>query len=133
MTAPLVSIRLDGDARAYEPGETLVGEYRVEGVSRPDIKAVELSVLWCTDGKGDEDLAVHHFQRLSAENGDWIDTRRPVRFSTLLPNSPLSYDGMIVKIRWCVRVRVFLARDKELLGEMPFRLGRVSAPQGTAP
>ena len=44
-----------------------------------------------------------------------------------LPNSPLSYEGAIMKLRWCVRVRVFLARDKETMGELPFRLGHVSA------
>ena len=32
---------------------------------------------------------------------------------------------MIVKIKWCVRVRVFLERGKEVSADLPFRLGRV--------
>ncbi len=129
MSAPSVSVRLDGSNGVFAPGDTLSGEYRLEGLARADVKAVELSVLWYTDGKGDEDMAVHHFQRFSAEGDDRIDPRRPVRFSTVLPGSPLSYDGLIVKVRWCVRVRVFLARGKEVVGEMPFRLGDVAAAQ----
>jgi hypothetical protein len=70
---------------------------------------------------------VHDFRRLAVEDGDWVDPRYPGRFSTVLPNSPLSYRGLIVKLRWCVRVRVFLARDKEVVGEMPFQLGNVPA------
>ena len=92
---------------------------------------MEVSVLWHTEGKGDEDLAVHDFRRLSAENGDPIDPRRPGRFSTVLPNSPLSYRGVIVKIRWCVRVRVFLTRGREVVGELHFRLGEVLPPRST--
>ena len=127
MNDPMVTIRFDGNGRAYQPGETLSGEYRLESIRREDVKAVEVSVLWHTDGKGDEDLAVHDFRRLSAEDGDWIDARSPGRFSTVLPKSPLSYRGVIVKLRWCVRVRVFLARDREVVGELPFQLGDVPA------
>lgn len=127
MSEPRVTIRFDGNGRAYRPGETLSGEYRLESVRPEDVKAVEVSVLWHTDGKGDEDLAVHDFRRLSAEDGDRIDAPSPGRFRTVLPKSPLSYRGVIVKLRWCVRVRVFLARDREVVGELPFRLGDVPA------
>jgi len=129
MKEPLVRIRLDGNGRVYHPGETFSGEYRMEGIALEEIKAVEVSVLWHTEGKGDEDLAVHDFHRLSVENGDQIDPRRPGRFSTVLPNSPLSYRGVLIKIRWCVRVRVFLTRGREVLGEVPFRLGEVLPPR----
>jgi len=129
MREPLVRIRLDGNGRIYHPGETFSGEYRMEGIALEEIKAVEVSVLWHTEGKGDEDLAVHDFRRLSAESGDQIDPRRPGRFSTVLPTSPLSYRGVLVKIRWFVRVRVFLTRGREVLGEVPFRLGEVLPPR----
>jgi hypothetical protein len=129
MKEPLVRIRLDGNGRVYRPGESLSGEYRLDGIVPEEIKAVEVSVLWHTEGKGDEDLAVHDFRRLSAESGDRIDARRPGRFSTVLPNSPLSYRGAIVKIHWCVRVRVFLGRGREVLGEVRFRLGEVLPPR----
>ena len=73
----------------------------------------------------DEDLVVHEFWRRDADSGDWSNPRRPQRFRTSLPRSPLSYDGQIVKIRWCVRVRAFLPRGKEVVGENVFRLGDV--------
>lgn len=133
MNGPLVRIRFDGNGRVYHPGETLSGEYRIESVATDEVKAVEVSVLWYTEGKGDEDLAVHDFWRRSAEAGDGIDLRRPGRFSTVLPKSPLSYRGILVKVRWCVRVRVFLTRGREVMGELAFRLGEVSAVRGQAP
>lgn len=127
MNGPLVRIRFDGNGGTYRPGDTLSGEYRIESVPANEIKAVEVSVLWYTEGKGDEDLAVHDFWRRSADSGDGLDLRRPGRFSTVLPRSPLSYRGVLVKIRWCVRVRVFLTRGREVMGELAFRLGDVPA------
>jgi hypothetical protein len=131
MNEPLVLIRLDEGDRGYWPGETLAGEYRLESLASDDVKAIELSVLWYTEGKGDEDLAVHEFQRVSRDDGNWIETRRPARFSTTLPNSPLSYDGAIVRIRWCVRVRVFPRQGKEIMGELPFVLGDVQPAEAS--
>ncbi len=88
-------------------------------------RRVEVSVLWHSEGKGDEDLAVHEFWRKEADGGELGDPDRPNRFSTSLPQSPLSYDGQIVKIRWCVRVRVIFKRGRDLVVEKVFRLGNV--------
>jgi len=125
MTGPQIILRLDENGRIYRPGDTLTGEYRMMAVDRQEVKSLEVSVLWYTEGKGDEDMRVHYFRRLSTEDGDWIDPRRPGRFTTVLPNSPLSYDGRIVKVRWCVRVRVFLKRNREVVGQRLFRLGDI--------
>jgi len=132
MNEPHVTIRFDGNGRVYRPGEILSGEYRINAVDPREVKAVEVSVLWRTEGKGDEDLAVHDFRRLSRDAGEEIDLLRPGRFKTKLPNSPLSYHGVIVKIRWCVRVRVFLARGKEVVGEASFRLGDLPAAKAVS-
>jgi hypothetical protein len=118
-----VRILLDGNRRIYQPGELLAGEYQVDSLRWIEPTAVEVSVLWHTEGQGEEDLAVHYFERIDTLEQPGIDFRRPRRFSTLLPPSPLSYQGVIVKIHWCVRVRVFLPRGKELVGEAPFQLG----------
>ena len=122
---PTIVIRLDGDSRFYRPGETLSGEYRLESLDASQVKAIELSVLWHTEGKGDEDLAVHEFWRWDADDGRPIDPSRPERFNTRLPNSPLSYEGQIIKLRWCIRVRAFLHRGKEVVAEKAFQLGDV--------
>jgi hypothetical protein len=124
---PNILIRFDGDGSTYLPGETLSGQYRIEPAESCRLKAIEISVLWHTEGKGDEDMAVHEFWRRDEDDGFPLDIRRPERFSTVLPNSPLSYDGQIVKIRWCVRVRAFPYHGKEILSEKSFQLGSVPA------
>ena len=125
MNEPEIIIRLDENGRVYLPGTTLSGEYRIEAVEGQSLQAVEVSVLWYSEGKGDEDMAVHEFWRKDADSGELGDPRRPDRFSTTLPQSPLSYDGQIVKIRWCVRVRVIFKRGRDLVAQRLFRLGNV--------
>lgn len=125
MSEGSVRILLDGNRRVYQPGDMLSGDYQVESLRWIEPTAVEVSVLWYTEGQGEEDLAVHYFERLDALAQSGVDLRRPRRFSTRLPFSPLSYQGVIVKIRWCVRVRVFLPHGKELVGEISFQLGNL--------
>lgn len=122
---PLISLCLAGSRREFSVGDELVAEYQLDAVGPDEIQAVEASVLWYTEGKGEEDMGVHFFERRlphDSENGDLRPLRR---FRTLLPNSPLSYTGAIFSIRWCVRVRLFLRRGKECMHEQPFTLGGV--------
>jgi hypothetical protein len=125
MSLPSIEVLFDEDRTQFEPGETLSGQFLVSVEDVRELKAVEISVLWHTEGKGDEDLAVHHFERIDVQNGMGADLRRPVKFSTKLPNSPLSYTGAIVRIDWCVRVRAFPLRGDEILKEEFFQLGDV--------
>jgi hypothetical protein len=129
MMQPRLSLTLDEHAQVYHPGEILAGSFSIEGVANAAVRAVELSVLWHTEGKGDEDMSVHHFERLEPENGELVDFRQPRGFTTVLPNSPLSYNGLILKICWCVRVRVFLGRGREMALDVPFQLGEVPQPE----
>ena len=122
---PAILIRLEGNGRNYRPGESFSGEYAFEDLAADQVKALEVSILWFTEGKGDEDIAIHKFWRMDFENGDFVDLQKPARFETILPNCPLSYDGQIVKVRWCVRVRAFLHRGREVFGQKEFRLGDV--------
>jgi hypothetical protein len=126
---PRIVIDFAGHADHFRPRETLVGQYWVEHARPADLVAVEISVLWRTLGKGDEDFGVWLFKRFSASEGDYLDPTQPARFNTQLPLSPLSYDGIVVKIRWCVRVRVFLAGGKELMRDRVFYLGDVRSPR----
>ncbi len=133
MTTPAIRITFDAPAAHYQPGERLTGRYMVEDTQLRPARAVELSILWYTAGKGEEDMAVHHFERLVDEASRPLDLRVPRRFATMLPASPLSYDGVIVKICWCVRLRVFLTQGQETMSEVPFRLGDVSTAQIVPP
>jgi hypothetical protein len=128
---PRIRLSLGDHSRIYHPSEMLCGQFSLDGAAH-EVRAVELSVLWHTDGKGDEDMSVHFFERFEPAADEAIDFRQPRPFSTALPNSPLSYDGLIVKIRWCVRVRAFFARGKDLTLEVPFQLGTVPMPQKVA-
>lgn len=124
---PNVMIRFDEDQRVRQPGETLTGEYWIESLAADQIKAIEVSVLWHTEGKGDEDMAVHEFWRREGGGDQPTDPQSPERFSTTLPNSPLSYEGQIVKVLWCMRVRVFPIQGREIVREKRFQLGAVPA------
>ena len=130
MRDPSIFIRLIGDSDHYDLGDTLSGEFFVDTDDPESIRAVEISVLWNTEGKGEEDLDVHFFKRIGNDNGDFIDMRQSQAFSTALPASPLSYDGVIVKIFWCVRIRAFLKGGRDFSSEQSFWLGRV--PRGQA-
>jgi len=129
MSEPRVIIDFDENDRPFQPGETISGECRLESFDFEEIKAVEVSVLWYTEGKGDEDLDVREFRRISADDLNWNEFRRPWRFAAVLPNSPLTYDGVILKIRWCVRVRIFPRRGREIVDERTFVLGELKAAQ----
>lgn len=79
-------------------------------------------MLWYTEGKGDEDLAVHYFRRWSAARLAELDLSAPQQFTTELPASPLSYHGHLVRIRWCLRLRLFLTDAADIVTEFPLTL-----------
>ena len=106
---PLIGIRILKSPRRFQPGEALVCDYQLDAIEANEVQALEVSVLWHTEGKGDEDLGVHFFERHVPSDVPGNDLRAQRKLHTTLPCSPLSYDGVMVKIRWCVRVRAFLA------------------------
>ena len=69
MSAADVIIRFDGVDSDYAPGDTLSGEYRVNGIAADQVAAIEVSVVWYTEGKGDQDMAVHEFWRNDFDRG----------------------------------------------------------------
>lgn len=126
---PRIEVHFDRVDRCYEPGEGLRVRYDVGGLEGDTLRAVEHSVLWYTEGKGEEDLCVHFFERVTKPGGTGS-------FAMTLPRSPLSYEGVIVKIRWCVRVRIFFHGGKDFVSEHVFDVGRVPParmPQAAKP
>jgi hypothetical protein len=124
MNEPEVRVRLESEA--YRPGDVLRGAFCVEGEATADLKTVELSVLWRSEGKGDEDLGVIHYAEWTPASGEVIDLSQPREFEVRLPRTPLSYDGVIVKVHWCARVRARWADTTEVVEEAQFRLGNVA-------
>ena len=72
-------------------------------------------------------MGVHFFRRTTRDEFGDRDLRPMQRIDVELPNSPLSYEGVILKIRWIVRVRLYLTGGREYLEERPFTLGSVPA------
>ncbi len=126
---PLISIQLDRAQRMFQPGEVLAGAYQIDAVEPEELTAIEVSVLWFTEGKGEEDLAVHYFERLEAAELPEMNLHQWRRFQTMLPNTPLSYEGINVKVCWCVRVRAFLKHGRNFVSERTFELGDVAPAQ----
>ena len=123
---PLISIQIQDIRPYFNPGDLIECDYQIDAIPADDIQAVEASVVWYTEGKGDEDMGVHYFERRVLSD-DENDLRQWLRFTTILPNSPLSFDGELIQVCWCVRVRAFLKQGKEYCFEHPFRLGNVES------
>lgn len=127
---PEIDVRLEQDS--YRPGDLLTGAFALEADDGDELETLELSVLWHTEGRGDEDLAVIHFEEWPAARGRTFDRTQPYAFTARLPRTPLSYEGVLVKVRWCVRVRARWVGGGETLREEPFRLGETIGPGGEA-
>ena len=122
---PTVNVSIVDRRLVFCPDDRMICEYEICTSQRDDVQAVEASVLWYTEGKGDEDMVVHFFQRRVPDEATAGDLRRRHRFETALPSSPLSYRGAILNICWCVRVRAFLKGGREIHQELPIQLGDV--------
>ncbi|MCR5163052.1 MAG: hypothetical protein K6C40_03445 [Thermoguttaceae bacterium] len=158
-----VIIQFDRQPHDFLPRETVTGTFRTVDVAPEEISRFEFSVLWFTEGKGDEDLGVQFFKSLEKleevkDSGDAEDVEKdenaesdplgkPVSesgsstgqvyllsseaegqtyfFSVGLPASPLTWHGKILKIFWCVRVRLFLKSGREVMSERVFNVGKV--------
>lgn len=118
--APVVAVQFDRADRRYEPGAECRVRYRIEGLGDDKIRAVEHSLLWYTEGKGEEDLGVHFFQRIDEHD---VPVTGAAEFTVRLPASPLSYEGVIVKVRWCARVRIFFRAGRDFVSEHVFEVG----------
>jgi hypothetical protein len=129
MSSPPIQVRLEQEC--YRPGELLAGAFALSADEPAELTRLELSVLWHTEGKGDEDLGVIHFEEWSGERAASFDLCQPHGFSVTLPRTPLSYDGVSIKIHWCARVRARWAGREETVAEAPFLL-RQGPPGGPA-
>lgn len=129
---PLISLRIHSHTGLFHPHDELTCEYQIDAVQPAEMQAVEASVMWYTEGKGDEDFAVHHFERFTPSDAIDGDLRQLHYLTTRLPPSPLSYDGRIVKIRWCVRVRLYWNHGQQMHADRGFRLVSPSVPTDEA-
>jgi len=124
---PQVSVHFLAADRRYDPLGLVRARYEVElPAAATPVRAVERSVVWYTEGKGEEDIGVHHFERIT-DRAALAAAATAGTLETQLPPSPLSYEGLIVKIRWCVRVRLFFEGGRDFVSEHVFDVGRIPA------
>ncbi|MEM6365137.1 MAG: hypothetical protein AAF745_11960 [Planctomycetota bacterium] len=116
----------------YEGGRDLKATWRVSRVTLDAVSAIEISVLWHTEGKGDTDLHVHHFERLDEEQIRRSGLADEQSLTCELPATPLSYHGRLIRLRWCVRMRLFLSDGREIVTDQPFYLVAPGSTHATA-
>lgn len=107
----LILTKLCGLRPSYCPHETISFDV-VLNATDSEYNAVEVSVIWFTQGKGTEDMGVHFFRRLAGTQLNDAILNDKLHFETDLPEGPMSYRGTMIKIHWAVRVRLYL-RDGE--------------------
>lgn len=119
----------NADALYCAGGPMAIG-VSINGIDPSEIASVECSVLWFTEGKGDEDLGVANFVRRGRHFWDSrIVQRNPSdqwrvedRVECRLPPTPLSYRGHLITVRWCVRLRVKRDGADDVVTQVPFHL-----------
>ncbi|MCC9603040.1 hypothetical protein LOC67_21030 [Stieleria sp. JC731] len=128
-----MSIELCREDGIYEGGCDLTANWRISRVTLDSVTAVEISVLWFTEGKGDTDLNVHYFKRFEQEQILRSGLADRQSLSCVLPATPLSYHGRLIRLRWSVRLRLFMANGREVVSNQPFYLvAPQSIQNGTA-
>ena len=115
----------------YHAGGRLHATWQISRVPLEQIQGVEISVMWHTEGKGDEDLHVHHFHRISESQLRRTGLADQQAIKCQLPITPLSYHGRLIRLQWCIRLRLFMVSGKEIVAEQPFYLV-ASEPQKPA-
>jgi len=115
-----VRVRLCNDEAIYQAESELTASCRISRVALADIQSLELSVLWHTEGKGDEDFHVHQFLRVSEQRLRRAGILEEQSLKCVLPSTPLSYQGRLVSLCWCVRLRLYLNDGREIVSEQPF-------------
>lgn len=106
----------------YQAGGELTAKWRIRRIPIDEVQGVEVSVLWHTEGKGDEDLHVHHFHRLVENQIRRTGLADEQSVHCQLPMTPLSYHGRLISVRWCFRLRLFVSDGREIVAEQPFHL-----------
>lgn len=105
------TVELEPARRRYPPGSPLRVVYAVDDES---VDRVELSLGYHTEGKGDEDRGVVWLEER--------DERRGVA-DLVLPTTPVSYDGVLIKIRWLLRIRGFCGPEQLQPTEVEVAIG----------
>lgn len=92
----MITINLD-QGSSFLPGEVVSGKVFWQ-LPKPPEKAV-LHLLWCTSGKGTEDISI--IDEISFQTGG-VSAEHPFKFT--LPLSPYSFSGKILSLQWMLEM-----------------------------
>src|SRR5262245_1517491 len=109
------------DRADWSPGETLTGRVRLSPELADAAGTLRVEVGWVSESGAEPEQDMQPAEEGPADGGGR-------RFTFALPPAPLSYEGVLMKLRWRVRAEVSVGRRKTS-AEATFRLGRV-APVG---
>jgi hypothetical protein len=118
MIDPNITVRFDNDRQEHRGGDEVRGTVRITPPPGQEAGAAEISLLWTTEGKGNTDEGIAWFESF-AEPPD-PRAERELAFSTRLPLLPQSYDGILLKITWVVRVRILRTFGNDIVFDIPF-------------
>jgi len=110
-------LTIETDRQAYRPGESIVCRLAWRFVERPE--RIALSLLWYTEGKGDEDVAVLVRETLEDPGPDGQR-----EFQLTAPAFPFSFSGQLITLTWALEA---LAEGVDGLERHPV----VIAPEAT--
>ncbi len=92
-----LGIELSGSKDAFAPGEQVEG--RIEWGLDANPKALTLSLLWYTSGKGTRDARVLHTHKIDNPGALGSD-----KFSFTLPAGPYSFSGKLISLIWALEL-----------------------------
>jgi hypothetical protein len=112
-----LNLRSRDNKTTFAPGETVEGV--AEWMLDKAVEALELRLIWYTQGKGDADVSVEDSRRFEAPA---LTGSAPFRFA--LPEAPYSFSGKLISLSWALEFVV-------IPGEDAARLEFVLSPNGS--
>ena len=113
----MISIRLENDQKACQPGDTIAGTVSWKNLHKPP-ERVEVRLIWFTRGKGDLDVGIHSIRTFAqpADSGQEA-------FQFVAPDEPYSFSGKLISLVWAVEAIAFPSQEAD-------HVDLVIAPEG---
>jgi len=123
MSAESIRIRIKEAAGSlrFAPGDQIEGSVEIFPNNTINCQAVEISVLWYTEGKGRRNEGIVETQRFDVRQ---IDPQQGFneQFRVTLPSTPWSYAGHFINIIWAVHVKIDIPMAPDFNQETRFLL-----------
>ena len=109
----MLEVEIDGGRDAFSPGESVKGTVQWMLDDAPD--AIEVRLLWYTEGRGDQDVGLARTLRIEAPSAMGSSP-----FELESASGPYSWSGRLISIRWAVEAvakpGAYTARSEIVLG-----------------